>query len=155
MASRKKDVTLDWVKFLNPESLRGNLIGASLFLTAYETLKSTIINQIRNFYTNGFDENGFIIDETYKVKVLSLDKSPLRASLLWLKEHDVIKDSDLDLVDRIREHRNELAHDLGKFISDADAEINVRLLEGIYDLTSKIDRWWILGYRPDSCENIR
>jgi hypothetical protein len=36
-----------------------------------------------------------------------------------------------------------LAHDLPRFLGTADAEVNSLLLCGIYDLVTKIDRWWI------------
>ncbi|MEA5451279.1 hypothetical protein VB780_22045 [Leptolyngbya sp. CCNP1308] len=130
-------------KFLNPESLRGNLIAASIFLTAYELLRTSIIDRIRNFFTYEFNEHRGVISEDYKCKVLSLDKSLLRASLLWLKEMSAIDDTDIELVDEMRKHRNELAHNLPKFISTADAEININLLGSIYELLTKIDRWWI------------
>ncbi|MBW4460991.1 MAG: hypothetical protein KME47_12255 [Nodosilinea sp. WJT8-NPBG4] len=132
-----------WAKFLNPESLRGNLIAASIFLTAYELLRTSIIDRIRDFFTYEFNEHGGVVSEDYRSKVLSLDKSPLRASLLWLKEISAICDTDIELIDRIRKHRNELAHDLPKFIVNSDAEINIDLLESIYELLTKIDRWWI------------
>jgi hypothetical protein len=54
-----------------------------------------------------------------------------------------LDDADIELVNAIRKHRNELAHDLPKFITTADADINIRLLESIYKLVTKIDRWWI------------
>ena len=143
MDKRKEEAHRSWAKFINPEFLRGNLIAASIFLAAYETLRASIIDRIQDFFTTGFDESGWIISEDYKNKVLSLDKSPLRASLLWLKEMSVISDADIELVQAIREHRNELAHDLPKLIATADADININLLDSIYDLITKIDRWWI------------
>ncbi|GAI34251.1 unnamed protein product, partial [marine sediment metagenome] len=78
------DVRISWERFLNPEILRTNLIVASLFITAFEMLKDSIIGHIRDFFTNGFDENGWIIDDKYKTEVLSKNKSPLYASLAWL-----------------------------------------------------------------------
>ena len=140
----KKDVFPDWAKFLNPESLKGNLIAASLFLAAYESLCASVIDQIRGFYTHGFDEHGPIVDDAYGVKVLSRDKSPLRASLLWLKERDVVTEDDMAAFDDIRLHRNELAHNLPEFIMTAGKDINLRLLDRICELVTKIDRWWIL-----------
>lgn len=140
----KRDTFLDWAKFLHPESLKGNLIAASLFLAAYETLRASVIEQIQSFFTFGFDQNGPIVDDAYRLKVLALDASPLRASLLWLKEHNVIDEDDMKSVDDIRKHRNELAHDLPKFITTVEAEINVQLLGRICELVTKIDRWWIL-----------
>jgi hypothetical protein len=143
MDNQKKQAFRDWEKFLNPEALQGNLITASIFLAAYEILRASIIDRIRDFFTRGFDENGLIINESYRNEVLSLDRSPLRASLLWLKESSAIGNAEIELVNAIREHRNELAHDLPKFIATADAEINIRLLGSIYDLVTQIDRWWI------------
>lgn len=143
MDTPKDQAYRSWAKFLNPESLRGNLIAASIFLTAYELLRTSVIDRIRDFFTYEFNEHGRVVSEDYKVKVLSLDKSPLRASLLWLKEMSAIGDTDIELVDEIRKHRNELAHDLPKFIATVDAEINVNLLESVYELLTKIDRWWI------------
>ena len=133
----------NWAKFLNPESLKSNLIAASLFLTAYELLRTSIIDRIRDFFTFDLKENRGAVSEYYKIKVLSLNKSPLRASLLWLKEMSAINDADIKLVDTIRKHRNELAHTLPKFISTADMEIRIDLLGDIYKLVTKIDRWWI------------
>ncbi|MGA7501591.1 MAG: hypothetical protein WBX00_33080 [Isosphaeraceae bacterium] len=132
-----------WAKFLNPEVLRSNLITASLFLAAYETLKTSIIDRIRAFFTHDFDENGMIVGEGYRTKVLSLDKSPLRASLLWLKEMSAIDDFDIARIDEIREHRNALAHELPTYIATGDADVNIQLLVAIVTLVTKIDRWWI------------
>jgi hypothetical protein len=132
-----------WAKFLNPDVLRGNLITASIFLATYEILRSSVIDRIRDFFTHGFDENGWIVSEEYQTEVLALDKSPLRASLLWLKGMSVLNDSEIEYVDLVREHRNTVAHDLLKFLGTADADINVKLLSGLYELVTKIDRWWI------------
>jgi hypothetical protein len=143
MDALREQVFRSWAKFLNPESLRSNLIAASIFLAASETLRTSVIDRICNFFTYKFDENGGVVSEDYRNKVLSLDKSPLRASLLWLKEMSAIGDAEIELVDEIRKHRNDLAHDLPKFLTSADAEININLLGAIYELVTKIDRWWI------------
>jgi|688.fasta_scaffold270646_3 hypothetical protein len=134
-----------WAKFLNPEVLKSNLIAASLFLAAFEALRSSVISPIRDFYSCGFDQYGPIVDPEYQTKVLSLDKSPLRASLLWLKDREVISSGDMLLVDRIRKHRNQLAHELMKYVATSDCEIDGELIVSIYELVAKIDRWWILN----------
>lgn len=143
MQKHQQDAFQSWAKFLNPASLKSNLIIASLFLAAYETLRNSIIEHIRSFFTNCFNEDGGIVDPKYHTDVLARHKSPLRASLLWFREMNVVDDSDIELVDRIREHRNQLAHDLPKFIATNDADINVELLGSIYQVVTKIDRWWV------------
>lgn len=45
-----------------------------------------------------------------------------------------IGDTDIELVDEIHKHRNELAHDLPKFIATVDTESNVNLLGATYEL---------------------
>src|SRR5687768_6908536 len=81
-----------WEKFLNPETLRANLIAVSIFITSYEILKSAIVDQIKSFYTHSFDENGPIVGEDYEKEVLALDskRNAFRASIAWLKSNEVI-----------------------------------------------------------------
>ena len=58
-------------------------------------------------------------------------------------ERSVISTAEIELVDAICEHRNELAHDLPRFVASTNAEISASLLGSIYDLVAQIDRWWI------------
>lgn len=135
--------TRGWAKFLNQEVLRSNLIAASIFLAAYEMLRTSIIDRIRSFFSHEFRDGKWLANEDYATGCLALHKSPLRASLLWLKQMSAIDDADIARVDRIREHRNDLANDLPRFLGTADAEVNIQLLADIYELVAKIDRWWI------------
>jgi len=132
-----------WAKFLNPESLRSNLIVAAIFMASYETLRTAIIDRIKEFFTHGFTQDGPIVGDEYRSKVLTLDKSELRASLLWLRSMDAIDDSDVQVFDAIRQHRNELAHELVRFVTSVDAEMQVDLLVALRGLLTKIERWWI------------
>lgn len=143
----RNDSTDSWLKFLNPETLRSNLILASCYIAAYETLKDSIIDQIRSFFTHGFDQNGPIVSESYDKKVLSLDskRNPFRASILWLVNNGVIDASDHEKIETLTIHRNELAHDLPRFLSSADREVQVQLFESINALVRKIDCWWIIN----------
>lgn len=89
-----EDVRIPWERFLNPHILRTNLIVASLYITAFEILKDSIIDRIRQFFSSGFDQNGPIINEKYKTEVLSQNRSPLYASLLWLRDMHAIDKQD-------------------------------------------------------------
>jgi hypothetical protein len=140
----KTDTRESWLKFLNPDSLRSNLISASLYLAAYEILRSSVIDQIRSFFTFGWSaDEGDKVDPRYEAEVVSLAKSPLRASALWLLQQGIIDGDNLSTLDRVREHRNNIAHNLSKFVSSADAHVDVALFQAIYELVTKIDRWWI------------
>jgi len=72
-------VKASWERALHPETLKTNIITASIFSMAFEMLKSSIIEKIEGFFTNGFDENGMIVSPEYKEKVLFLNRSPLYA----------------------------------------------------------------------------
>lgn len=139
----KEQARRSWEKFLNPSALRSNLITASLFLTAYELLQDSVVARIRDFFSVDFDENGGIASKDYKEKVLSLDRSPLKASLLWLREVDALSEADVAVIDSIRIHRNEIAHELPKLVMTADAEIDIKLLCSIHRMVEKIEFWWI------------
>jgi hypothetical protein len=144
MAHQAED---SWDKFLNPETLRANLIAASIFITSYEILKNSIIDQIKSFYTHGFDENGPIVSETYEAKVLALDskRNVFRASVAWLKANDVINAADGQSILDLTEHRNQLAHQLPKFLAESGKDVEVARLETLIALVAKIDRWWIIN----------
>jgi hypothetical protein len=143
MNEQQDTALVGWVKLLNPRLLRSNLIGASLFLVAYELLRDSVIDQIRSFVSLGDDDCGPRISPEYKQDVLCRHTSQLRASLLWLKDRHAVDDADIALVDQIERHRNELAHELPKFLLTAGAEINAELLMSVARLVAKIDRWWI------------
>ncbi len=132
-----------WKKFLNPDSLRFNLTVASIYLAAWETFRRSVIGRVESFYLVGFDENGLKFSEAYQSRVVSRDKSPFRASMLRLLEQGAINEVDIGLADRSREHRNEIAHDLPRYIASAQHNVDVQLLVDLCQLMNKIDVWWI------------
>ena len=69
MNTPQDQVYRSWAKFLNPESLRGNLITASIFLTAYELLQNLVIDRIHDLFTCEFNKHGGVISQGYKGKV--------------------------------------------------------------------------------------
>lgn len=146
MATRTKvdepDVMQSWLKFLNPESLRSNLILASIYLAAWETFEHGVMGHIEGFYLVGFDQNGFKYSDGYK-QALARDKSPFRASMLWLQDMGVVDAADMELADRGRQHRNDIAHNLPAYVAKASHNVDVALLGELCALLNKIDVWWI------------
>jgi hypothetical protein len=134
-----------WETFLNPEALRPNLIAASAYIAAFELLKISIVDRIKDFFTNGFDKNGWRIDPKYQSKVLAKNRSPVYASLEWLKEAHAIDDADVAAFERVKKLRNELAHALtGVLFRGLSADFAERLNEMV-SLVDKIERWWIVN----------
>ena len=81
------DLNKKWEVFLNPETLRSNIIWASIFITGYELLKQNIIDNLRYFFANfGFLFSDLCVKE-YCLRFLKLrfEKSPYHNLLLATK----------------------------------------------------------------------
>lgn len=99
-------VRASWERTLHPETLKCNIITASIFSMAFEMLKSSIHEKIQDFFMDGFDQNAIIVSPKYKEKVLSLHKNPLIASLKWLQNMEAINVKDLKTFQYIKRCRN-------------------------------------------------
>ncbi|GAJ05894.1 unnamed protein product, partial [marine sediment metagenome] len=78
-------------------------------------------------------------------EVLSRNKSPLYASLAWLKGMNVINDNDIETFNKIKDCRNELAHEIVNFVSKGPKNDPLPLFSKMVNLIHKIDKWWILN----------
>lgn len=144
----EESVRKSWEKILNPDTLKENLIAASVFLTAYEYLRNSLISHLRGFFT----DSGFMsiedltnpgISENYRVKVLSLDRREMVACALWFRNSGALTDEDIALIQTVTDHRNEIAHELPKLLSDTNHDVNLKHLKSVAELVGKIDNWWI------------
>ena len=135
-----------WQKFLHPETLKGNLIHIALFISAFEMFKDIIIEKPKTFFSNGFNQDGLILSDSYKTEVLSKSKSPLYASLLWFKDIGAIEEEDIEIFNAIKKHRNEVTHELIGFVSDSKKEFDTEQFKNLIDLLSKIEKWWLINF---------
>lgn len=134
-----------WKNILDPDVLRPNLIAVSLYIAAFEILKTTIIEKLRDFYCFGWNENGAVIDPKYAKEVLSRNSSPVYASLDWLKEMKAINDDDIAAFNNLKECRNKFAHALTHMLMDGlSADFPERFAE-LIALVEKIGRWWVIN----------
>jgi len=126
-----------------PEHLRHSLISASLFLSAYEFLKSRILANTRDHFVEGIDARGIRYSSSYVSDVLSRDpKNRFRASCLWLAEMGAISSEDVEVAIRIRKHRNEVAHELAELVVDPDRAIDPGMFRESLRLIATLDRFW-------------
>jgi hypothetical protein len=138
------EIDASWEKFLNPDSLKQHLLAGGIYLAAYEMFKSSLVGRPRDFFWSGFENGKEIVSPKYRTQVLSLDRKYIyRASALWWQKQGVLTDDDVSQAGQIREHRDEIAHDIPRFLGTAEAVIRLDLLEAIFVILSKIDKWWI------------
>ncbi len=134
-----------WEQLLTPSIMKDKLISASLYITAFELLKESIIGRIRSFYMIGLNESGEIIDEKYAAAVLSRSKSTLYASLNWLTETGVIDENDLLSFEQIKSVRNSLAHKLPSLVMGGENFKHVERFQELLALLRKIEVWWVIN----------
>jgi hypothetical protein len=94
-----------WEQFLNPDVVRPSLFLATMFITTFEILKDSVVDRIRSFYEDGWNENGPIISPSYQSKVISRNKNILYASLEWLQEHEAIDSKDLGKFEELKKNQ--------------------------------------------------
>ena len=142
-----------WKKFLDPNDLKANLVRASVYLSSYELLKSAVVENPRGFFNMGHSP----VEEDspeYQAEVIALHpKDRFHASCLWFKKMEAIDDDDMTMIGQIRTHRNDIAHELPKYLADSRFAINMQLLDMIHVMVGKIERWWIreieMAVNPD------
>jgi hypothetical protein len=147
-------------KIIDPPTIKKNLLAASLFVTAFEMLKSSVEDKIRGLLGEiiGFDdEKGIVktrITPRYKEAILDRDipevtnkKSDFQvfyASCLWFQDSGAITQEEVKDLQAIRKHRNQIAHNPVRLLIDDDSSVNLELLSRAHHLLNKIDKWWIL-----------
>lgn len=137
--------TEQWEQLLTPAVMQKKLVSASLYVTAFELLKESIIGRIRSFYMPDLDADGDDIDEEYKTEVLSRNKNLVYASLDWLSEHQVIDEKDFQAFERIRKTRNLLAHELPSMVMGGKDFQHVERMQELLALLRKIEVWWVVN----------
>lgn len=134
-----------WEQFLSPEITRERLVSASLFITAFELLKDSIVRKLRDFYSIGFDPSAATVNPDYQRRVLNRNKSVLYASLSWLEESGAIGPADLEAFERIKSARNAIVHGLPELIFNGVKHgLEERFSEAVV-LLRKIEVWWVVN----------
>ncbi|MDD5503777.1 MAG: hypothetical protein PHV77_00485 [Candidatus Omnitrophica bacterium] len=102
---------------------------AGLILVAFELVKSLIVKPIKTFYWHmTFSEGGPF--KSYEDDVLIRHKNEFEACLLYLRDFMKIIDSDdVSIIQELREHRNDLAHNIAHKLQTQEIARNLFLLE--------------------------
>jgi len=135
----------NWEDVLNPEIMRERLISISMFITAFELLRETIVENLRSFYADGYDSDGPIVGEEYELHVLSKNRSIVHASLSWLLENGAIDINDVRSFDEIKKIRNRVVHEmLHAFTKGEDFNV-IEAFDPLIALMRKIGIWWVVN----------
>jgi hypothetical protein len=127
-----------------PERIRATLSFAGLYQMTHELIKSAVLDDVREFYWRGIEDEVIVYDErAYAANVLA--KAPgnrFRASLLWLAESQAITLAQVERLDDIYAHRHDLSHQLIKYIVDPDLEPDVALFTDALLILQSVRRFW-------------
>lgn len=111
------------------DELTDVLAYAGLVLVAFELIKSLVVKPIKTFYAHMAFGQGMPF-VSYEYDVLSRHKSEFEACLLYLRDFmQAIDSDDVQSIQELRKHRNDLAHDLPARLADLKIEDFARLLK--------------------------
>ena len=116
---------------LTDEELTQALAYAGLILVAFELVKSLIVKPIKTFYWHmTFSEGGPF--KSYEEDVLIRHKNEFEACLLYLRDFmKAIDSDDVLVIQELRKHRNDLAHNIAQKLQTQEIERDVFLLEKV------------------------
>jgi hypothetical protein len=128
---------------LAPESMKATMVRAGAFLSAYELIRLQVVDGVRDFYWSGEEENGKkIFDPDYQTDVRGRGKNLYTASVAWLVENSAITPEQADSLEKIHEHRHEIAHELPRILIDPDWDVNASLLIDAALVLRALDVFW-------------
>ena len=139
------DLNDRWEKFLDPEFVKPSLFMATMFITSFEILKNVVVDRVKDFYVTEWSQERMTYSEDYRKRVLSKNKSPVYASLLWLEEADAISSSDIETYEKLKLTRNLLAHQLFEVVTGQVDSDHHEQFEVLIALLKKIEVWWIVN----------
>lgn len=143
--NKEDDNKEKWLRFLEPDNLKDNLIFSSLYIASFESFKDYVVEEVRFFFNTGFSGDNFTFSEKYNSEVLSRDKNVLNATLYWLKDLGAIEDNDIKVYNELRRYRNKLSHELMDLLFEGlPKELPEKFIQ-IITLRVKIEKWWILN----------
>ena len=136
-------------KFTDPAQVNRSLHQVALYLTAWETLRSCIIERVKGVYTENWtiDDKGSLrgtVTDEYKNRVIALHpKDELHACTLWLQNIGAFNEADIEQIANARRHRNSIGHEIIQYITSDDSKVDRNTIGTIYQIVKKLDIWWL------------
>lgn len=123
------------------EELTLSLTYAGFVLVAFELVKSMIVEPIKAFYQDMTFGEGMPF-KSYEEDVMSRHKNQFEACLLYLRDFmEALDSEDILTIKELREHRNDLAHNLPSILGSLYVEEYIPLLEKTDKVLFKISNY--------------
>jgi hypothetical protein len=163
--SKFRETRLDTEKILDKERIRINLLLASLYLSAFEILKNSIIEGTYEFLVDEEEISDeevnkwqevfdpavvFVSQKRYREQLREYeravglapgqrDRLGLIPSCQWLQGMNVLTEDEVDEIRNIRDRRNEIAHELPDLLVRQGFEVDIDRFQRIRELLAKVD----------------
>jgi hypothetical protein len=126
---------------IDGDNLARSLAYAGYVLLAFELAKGLIVKPIKYFYSRATFGPGMPF-KSYEEDAMSRHKNEFQACLLYLRDFmEAIDADDFVAIQRLREHRNELAHDLPSKLPTLDITTNQLLLDAAHKALFKLSNY--------------
>jgi hypothetical protein len=109
----------------------------------WEMLYSSVVVGVEELYDigiPGFDQDAYHRDVNPHVRG---NTTIFDASTSWLVSKGAISTDDAALLDRIREHRNEVALNIARYIADPVFDVDIALLFLARDIIRRLGNFWV------------
>ena len=141
---------IEILKSLSESEMNTRLLRVGIYLSAYEFIRSMIIEKTKFIHVTGQDFNGdYKYDPDYENNVLKFHKSPFISSAKYLCGHfGAINEDDVQFIIEFREYRNKVAHEVYNYILEDSFE-GQRMLTRAKDMVQKPENFWMyidIGY---------
>ncbi len=151
------DEVIEQAKHLfNPDVVRRKFSMVGLFLVAHEMLVDSVESPLKAPFGDTKDSDYYekeVIGRAPKKANRNRESTQWLGSIEWLKDMSVINESDKETIRKIRDTRNEIAHELPELLLDKETiPLMQNLAESFWktvELIDKIDCWWITEVYAD------
>lgn len=79
----------------------------------------------------------------------NLNKSPLYASLMWLRQKEAIDENDINIFNELKDCRNKLVHEIVNYITMDNHVDPLPLFPKMIALLNKIEKWWLVNVEAE------
>lgn len=128
-------------KDMDEDELTQALAYAGYILLAFELVKSLVVEPVKQFYSH----STFGVDmpfKSYDSDVAFRNKNEFEACLLYLRDFiEAIDSIDLFAIQKLRQHRNDLAHNLPAMLPKLCVKENRKLLDDVHKALFKLSNY--------------